>query len=629
MCTACFCFLSELRDLTEVSATYSICTCGTAYAQVKASAEAELDRSMLLKKLHPSQVFTCLRLLGCSRDEDLRSHLMQVRTGEGKSIVLGMLATVLGLSGKKVSVVCYSQFLSDRDQKDFAPLFELFQLQDRIKYDIIESYVENRVKDMRPCTEALLSGEPDTTAGHEAGTAGLEEVLLVDEADILLSESYLGGTFNQVAEVGAAGLLRKIWDLGESVPKDQLVEEARKSQEYDALKQQLGGQWEFLIDFETQRILVQLEEFRSSAHARRFHFDEVDKRIGYFQHDTVNYDVSFGYHTVFAYLQLADEGKLADDTLEAVLNLQIPCARYSYADILLPKVILGVSGTVPEPHSGKRAVLQQVLGIDDEGQYSCMPSVFGESNLRFLDSAAVGSPLLVCDVHDYFLEIAKDINQKLRDGRAVLVFFADRARLEAFAASEHCGNVVSKPDVLSELNSPEERTRIVLRAATHGRVTLSTAAFGRGTDFISVDTQLLENGGLHVIQSFFSMDKSEEIQIQGRTARQGQPGSYSMILSAQDLESQGLKDVPKGSPTEKYQVLEKFREQSGHKWKANVDDKLVQAQRLQTKTEDFARAVETGNADEVRTAFRRFYNFAQGGSSQEKRCLRSTGEGVI
>lgn len=42
---------------------------------------------------------------------------------------------------------------------------------------------------------------------------------------------------------------------------------------------------------------------------------------------------------------------------------------------------------------------------------------------------------------------------------------------------------------------------------------------------------LLEAGGVHIIQAFFSDDTSEEVQIQGRTSRQGKSGTYSLILA--------------------------------------------------------------------------------------------------
>jgi len=58
---------------------------------------------------------------------------------------------------------------------------------------------------------------------------------------------------------------------------------------------------------------------------------------------------------------------------------------------------------------------------------------------------------------------------------------------------------------------------------------------GRGTDFKCYDKKLLEKGGVHVIQAFFSEELSEEVQIRGRTARQGDPGSFSFVLSEDGL----------------------------------------------------------------------------------------------
>jgi preprotein translocase subunit SecA len=65
-----------------------------------------------------------------------------------------------------------------------------------------------------------------------------------------------------------------------------------------------------------------------------------------------------------------------------------------------------------------------------------------------------------------------------------------------------------------------------------------TKSFGRGTDFIVFDESILSlggHGGLHVIQTFLSVEISEEIQIQGRTARQGDPGTYILIIKNTDL----------------------------------------------------------------------------------------------
>jgi hypothetical protein len=62
------------------------------------------------------------------------SHLAQIKTGQGKSVVLGTLATVLSISGFYVDCVCYSAYLSERDRLDFQAIFELFGVSHMVQY---------------------------------------------------------------------------------------------------------------------------------------------------------------------------------------------------------------------------------------------------------------------------------------------------------------------------------------------------------------------------------------------------------------------------------------------------------------------------------------------------------------
>ena len=69
---------------------------------------------------------------------------MQIRTGEGKSIALGGGAALLALLGYRVRCICYSKYLSNRDEKAFKDLFEALHLQsggvDRVVYSTITEY---------------------------------------------------------------------------------------------------------------------------------------------------------------------------------------------------------------------------------------------------------------------------------------------------------------------------------------------------------------------------------------------------------------------------------------------------------------------------------------------------------
>jgi len=84
---------------------------------------------------------------------------------------------------------------------------------------------------------------------------------------------------------------------------------------------------------------------------------------------------------------------------------------------------------------------------------------------------------------------------------------------------------------------------VVTKTTNSEQVTLASAAFGRGSDFIChyEEGSIMEkNGGMEVIQTFLSESITEEIQIKGRTARQGQEGSYKMVLCSPDLLKFGI-----------------------------------------------------------------------------------------
>ena len=66
-------------------------------------------------------------------------------------------------------------------------------------------------------------------------------------------------------------------------------------------------------------------------------------------------------------------------------------------------------------------------------------------------------------------------------------------------------------------------------AGQAGRVTVATNMAGRGTD-IRLSEAVQENGGLHVILTELHAAQRIDRQLEGRSARQGDPGSFEMIL---------------------------------------------------------------------------------------------------
>jgi hypothetical protein len=136
----------------------------------------------------------------------------------------------------------------------------------------------------------------------------------------------------------------------------------------------------------------------------------------------------------------------------------------------------------------------------------------------------------------YFQQLAKTINELSSGDRPVLVFFESLKHLETFRKSPEFARQKMFAKVLSEETDAAAKDALVQQAAAKGAITLLTKELGRGTDFVCYDKTVDLSGGVHVIQTFLSEQKSEEAQIKGRTARQGKRGSYQLILKAEDLE---------------------------------------------------------------------------------------------
>lgn len=71
--------------------------------------------------------------------------------------------------------------------------------------------------------------------------------------------------------------------------------------------------------------------------------------------------------------------------------------------------------------------------------------------------------------------------------------------------------------------------------------------------------EVRDAGGVHVIQTFVSEEESEAKQTEGRTARQGNLGSYEMILSEDSLVLYGLTlaDASTMAPKDLYKHIER------------------------------------------------------------------------
>ena len=72
-------------------------------------------------------------------------------------------------------------------------------------------------------------------------------------------------------------------------------------------------------------------------------------------------------------------------------------------------------------------------------------------------------------------------------------------------------------EYLQILDETVEDKEIAIKKATFSKsISLITREFGRGTDFICYDKTVNDKGGVVVIQTFLSLEYSEEVQIRGK-----------------------------------------------------------------------------------------------------------------
>ena len=83
-----------------------------------------------------------------------------------------------------------------------------------------------------------------------------------------------------------------------------------------------------------------------------YFYDKSNDRIGYKDHDSISYEKSYGYRTVFAYLAELASGNVSirncgniDAFYKKHLVINVSCGQFSYSDIS-PSCILGVTGTL-------------------------------------------------------------------------------------------------------------------------------------------------------------------------------------------------------------------------------------------------------------------------------------------
>jgi len=253
--------------------------------------------------------------------------------------------------------------------------------------------------------------------------------------------------------------------------------------------------------------------------------------------DEFSTEWSYHYETNAAYLYEFGRGRITEAELMSELAIHVSCGEFSYAR--LPKAfkhILGVTGTLDEKKLPPQMhdTLKRDLAIE---HFTYCPSMY-HTHKRGWEPAAEGYVQLATSEDEHFHLLVDEIQSRLKpnkdvdDQRSVLIYLRDDAMINRFRDSAYFDKYRNMAGVLTEVTAAtrEEYEKLVKDATRQGMVTLAKPCFGRGTDFKIFDDRMEDCGGMHVILGYYPRSLSELVQIMGRCARQGNRGSFSMVL---------------------------------------------------------------------------------------------------
>ncbi|MCA9090477.1 MAG: translocase [Planctomycetaceae bacterium] len=494
----------------------------------------EATRRVTGKIHYPVQVMGALALF--------EGHIAEMQTGEGKTLTAVLPVTLRALMGRGVHVITSNNYLAQRDAEEMGAIYRHLglttdcvhpELQDeerRAAYGCDITYgtasemgfdfLRDRLRQgaladedrpPRQFFEAFTQREPTVQRGHYFA--------LIDEADsILIDESrtplIIG--LEQPNPPAMVSLYR--WCVG--------------------MSQQLRFGDDF--EFDPQKRQAHLTEHGARnvvLLAKPVLLDSVDmERI--YQHVEKALTAQLAYERDRDYVIADDEVVIVDEgtgrkmegrkwqeglhqLVEAKESVPITPPTSSAARITIQSFyrryehLAGMTGTATQARQELKRTYRLHVSVIPTHR-PCIRR--GLSTRVFVSQAAKREA------------IASAVREQLAAGRSVLI------GTPSVDASEGVAAVLLRHDIdhaILNARFHDLEAEIVQRAGVSGSVTIATNMAGRGTDILLEDT-VRHAGGLHVIATELHTSKRIDRQLVGRSARQGDPGTFQFFLSLED-----------------------------------------------------------------------------------------------
>jgi preprotein translocase subunit SecA len=471
-----------------------------------------------------------VQLLGALRM--MAGDVVEMATGEGKTLSGAIAAAGYALAGHQVHVVTINDYLARRDAEWMAPLITSLGLtvgwiteestreQRRAAYQCDVTYASVNEIGFDVLRDQLVVDAADLVSPNP-------DVALIDEADsVLVDEALvplvLAGTTHR--ETPKVQIVRLVGELSPGVDYDtdadnrnvHLTETGAQK-----VERALGG-----IDlYSEEHVVTTLTEVNVALHAHVL----LQRDVHYIVRDGAVQLINASRGRIAALqrwpdgLQAAVEVKEGIETTETgevldTITVQALINRYP--------TVCGMTGTALA--AGEQLRQFYKLGVSPIPPNT--PTVREDEPDRVYITAGAKNDAIV----DHIIEVHAT-------GQPILVGTQDVAESEDLHRRLLRRGV---PAVVLNAKNDEEEARVIAEAGKLGAVTVSTQMAGRGTDIrlggsdadddSDAKRTVAELGGMHVIGTGRHNTERLDNQLRGRSGRQGDPGSSVFFSSWED-----------------------------------------------------------------------------------------------
>ena len=452
----------------------------------------------------------------------LEGKIAEMRTGEGKTLVAGIAASVAGLVQKGVHVVTVNDYLAQRDVQTNLPLFETLGLSTGV---IINSTTaEERKK--------IYAADITYGTNNEFGFDYLRDNMAQSEDKLVQRNLY----FALIDEVDSILIDESRTPLIISAPSGESIE---KYTTYANLISKITEGKHYTID-EKQKSAILTEEGISKMEellgVKNIYTERGFKEVHHIEqalkaHACFKKDTDYVVHPEHGVV-IVDEftGRLMPgrrfsaglhQALEAKENVEIKQQSKTMASITFQNYfrlyshLSGMTGTAET----------------EEEEFS---SIYSLAVLPIPTNRPIQrtdhSDVVYKSEAGKFMAIADLIKEKQKTGQPVLIGTA------SIEKSEQLSSVLRKSGITHEVLNAKQHEReaeIIVNAGQKNSITIATNMAGRGTD-IKLGEGVEELGGLFILGSERHESRRIDNQLRGRSGRQGDRGETQFFVSLED-----------------------------------------------------------------------------------------------